>query len=62
MPLPRIARALTLPAVALLWGGLATSSVGDQLFTVVLNWVAVERLGTAAGYLSARVAAQRSRP
>lgn len=38
--------------VALLWGGLATSAIGDQLFTVVLSWVAVRAFGTAAGYLA----------
>ncbi|MDE2198333.1 MAG: MFS transporter [Rhodospirillales bacterium] len=50
-------RPLAIPAVALLWGGLATSAIGDQLFAVVLSWVAVGLLGTAAGYLSALAAA-----
>ncbi len=45
-------RALGDPAIALLWGGLATSAIGDQLFTVVLSWVAVGAFGTAAGYLT----------
>jgi hypothetical protein len=45
-------RALGDPAVALLWGGLAASAIGDQLFTVVLSWVAVGAFGTAAGYLT----------
>ncbi|MCW3474394.1 MFS transporter [Limobrevibacterium gyesilva] len=36
---------------------MAASAVGDQLFTVVLSWVAVGLLGTAAGYLSALQAA-----
>ncbi len=46
-------RPLGIPAVALLWAGLATSSVGDQLFAVVLNWAAVGVFGAAAGYLVA---------
>jgi DHA3 family macrolide efflux protein-like MFS transporter len=44
-------------AIALLWGGLATSALGDQLFAVVLTWVAVGLLGTDAGYLAAMQAA-----
>ena len=32
---------------------MATSALGDQLFAVVLSWVAVGLFGTAAGYLSA---------
>jgi MFS family permease len=39
--------------VALLWGGLSLSAVGDQLFNVVLGWVAVESFGTNAGLLPA---------
>lgn len=45
-------RALADPAIALLWGGLATSAIGDQLFGVVLSWIAVAAFGTAAGYLT----------
>ena len=48
-----ILRSLGIPAVALLWAGLATSSVGDQLFAVVLNWAAVGVFGAGAGYLVA---------
>lgn len=54
---PALLRPLRDPALALLWGGLATSAVGDQLFAVVLAWVAVGVLGTAAGYLTALQAA-----
>ncbi len=36
-----------------MWGGLATSAVGDQLFAVALAWIAVGVLGAAAGYLAA---------
>src|SRR3712207_5491034 len=35
---PRLLRPLRTPAVALLWGGLAASAIGDQLFAVVLSW------------------------
>ena len=50
--LPRLLRPLAEPALALLWAGLATSALGDQLFAVVLSWVAVGVFGTAAGYLT----------
>jgi hypothetical protein len=53
---PRLLRPLADPALALLWAGLATSALGDQLFAVVLTWVAVGLFGTAAGYLSALAA------
>jgi DHA3 family macrolide efflux protein-like MFS transporter len=39
--------------VALLWGGLSLSALGDQLYGVALTWIAVGVLGSAAGYLSA---------
>jgi hypothetical protein len=39
--------------VALLWGGLSLSAIGDQLYTVALTWIAVRVLGANAGYLSA---------
>jgi MFS family permease len=39
--------------IALLWGGLALSAIGDQLYTVALTWVAVGVFGAAAGYLTA---------
>jgi MFS family permease len=53
MYLPRVLRPLRQPALACLWAGLATSSIGDQLFTVALSWIAVQVLGTRAGYLTA---------
>lgn len=43
--------------VALLWGGLSLSAVGDQLYAVALTWIAVGVFGTAAGYLAALTAA-----
>ena len=55
--LPPVLRPLRDPALALLWGGLATSAIGDQLFSVALAWIAVQALGTAAGYLTALQAA-----
>lgn len=48
---PALVAPLRNVAFALLWGGLATSAVGDQVFGVVLSWIAVGTLGTAAGYL-----------
>jgi MFS family permease len=55
--LPPILRPLRDPALAALWGGLATSAVGDQLFIVALAWIAVGAFGSAAGYLTALQAA-----
>lgn len=56
MSAPRLLAPLTEPPLALLWAGLATSALGDQLFAVVLSWVAVGLFGAAAGYLSALAA------
>jgi MFS family permease len=53
----RILAPLRQPRIALLWGGLATSSVGDQLYAVAIAWIAVEAFGPAAGYLAAIQAA-----
>ncbi|HEY3846841.1 MAG TPA: hypothetical protein VGL95_06985, partial [Acetobacteraceae bacterium] len=53
----RILAPLRSPQLALLWGGLALSAVGDQLYAVALSWIAVGVLGPAAGYLSALGAA-----
>lgn len=39
--------------MALLWGGLAFSSVGDQAYNVAFAWIATEAFGAAAGYLAA---------
>ena len=39
--------------VALLWGGLSLSALGDQLYAVALTWIAVGVFGANAGYLSA---------
>lgn len=50
---PAILRPLGDRALALLWAGLATSAIGDQMFIVALSWVAVGVLGTQAGYLTA---------
>lgn len=48
-----VLRPLALRSVALLWGGIALSAMGDQLFIIVLGWIAVERFGTYAGLLPA---------
>ena len=53
----RLLRPLRDPPIALLWAGLATSAVGDQLYAVVLTWIAVAVFGAAAGYLTALQAA-----
>lgn len=37
----------------MLWGGLATSALGDQLGIVAIAWIAVGAFGAAAGYLAA---------
>lgn len=57
LPRPALFRPLSDPALALLWGGLALSAVGDQVFIVVQAWVAAEAFGPAAGYLTAAQAA-----
>ncbi len=49
----RILAPLRDPPVALLWGGLSLSAVGDQLYAVALTWIAVGVFGAAAGYLTA---------
>jgi DHA3 family macrolide efflux protein-like MFS transporter len=49
----RILQPLRSAPVALLWGGLSLSAIGDQLYVVALSWIAVGVLGPAAGYLAA---------
>ncbi len=49
----RIFHPLRSARVALLWGGLSFSALGDQLYTVALTWIAVGVFGRNAGYLSA---------
>lgn len=51
--LPPALRPLRHGPLALLWAGLATSAVGDQLFAVALSWIAVQVMGRDAGYLTA---------
>ncbi len=53
MRLPSLVRPLRQPAMALLWGGLALSSIGDQAYAVAFTWIAVEAFGPAAGWLVA---------
>jgi DHA3 family macrolide efflux protein-like MFS transporter len=49
----RIFAPLRRAPVALLWGALSLSAIGDQLYMVALTWIAVRVLGSDAGYLSA---------
>jgi len=53
MRLPSLVRPLRQPSLALLWGGLALSSVGDQAYAVAFTWIAVEAFGPAAGWIVA---------
>ncbi len=39
--------------MALLWGGMALSAIGDQVYAVALSWIAIETFGAAAGWLMA---------
>jgi hypothetical protein len=56
MSLPLL-RPLSHRPTALLWAGLAGAAVGDELFRVVLGYVAVRSLGADAGYLAVAQAA-----
>jgi MFS transporter, DHA3 family, macrolide efflux protein len=49
----RIFHPLRARPVALLWGGLSLSAIGDQLYSVAFAWIAVSLLGPRAGYLAA---------
>ncbi len=49
----RLLQPLRVRRIALLWGGLSTSAVGDQLGLVAITWIAVDAFGAAAGYLTA---------
>jgi len=49
----RIFQPLRSLPVALLWGGLSLSALGDQLYAVALSWIVVGVLGSNAGYLAA---------
>lgn len=51
MTLPLL-RPLAHRQTALLWAGLAGAAVGDELFRVVLGYVAARALGPEAGYLA----------
>jgi DHA3 family macrolide efflux protein-like MFS transporter len=55
--MPPILRPLATGRIAWLWGGLALSGIGDQLFLVVLGWLAVRTFGTDAGLLTSVQAA-----
>jgi MFS family permease len=49
----RIFHPLRSAPVALLWGGLSLSALGDQIYAIALTWIAVGVFGSNAGYLSA---------
>jgi len=49
----KLFRPLRQRPVALLWGGLALSSIGDELFAIAVAWMAVQIAGTDASWLSA---------
>ena len=49
----RILRPLRRKPVALLWGGLATSAIGDQVYVVAIAWIGVMAFGPRAGWLNA---------
>lgn len=53
MRLPHLLRPLRHPPMALLWSGLALSSIGDQAYAIAFTWIAVEAFGPAAGWLVA---------
>ncbi len=55
--MPPILRPLGTRPVAWLWSGLAFSAIGDQLFNVVLGWLAASLFGDNAGLLPAVQAA-----
>ncbi len=40
-------------AVAIVWSGLAASTIGEDLFRVAVVWIAAEQIGNAAGYVNA---------
>ena len=39
--------------VAIVWCGLAASTIGEDLFRVAVVWIAAEQIGNAAGYVNA---------
>ena len=49
----RILRPLARRPVALLWGGLAMSAIGDQVYIVAIAWIGVLAFGPRAGWLNA---------
>ncbi len=46
-------RPLKDPAVAIVWSGLAASTIGEDLFRVAVVWIAADAIGNAAGYVNA---------
>lgn len=52
----RLLQPLRQTQFALLWGGLALSALGDQVYLVALAWLAVQAFGANAGLLTALTA------
>ncbi|MBI3707145.1 MAG: MFS transporter [Proteobacteria bacterium] len=48
---------ITRRPIAVLWGGLVFSAIGDELYSVALIWFATGLLGSQAGYVPALQAA-----
>ncbi|MCX7365652.1 MAG: hypothetical protein NTV97_28040, partial [Alphaproteobacteria bacterium] len=48
-----IFRPLKDPAVAVVWSGLAASTIGEDLFRVAVVWIVADAIGNAAGYVNA---------
>ncbi|WP_248798872.1 MFS transporter [Pseudomonas sp. MWU13-2105] len=49
----KLFRPLLQRPVALLWGGLALSAIGDELFAIAVAWMAVQVAGSDASWLGA---------
>lgn len=49
----RLFRPLLQRPIAMLWGGLALSSIGDELFAIAVAWMAVQIAGSNASWLNA---------
>ena len=45
-------------AVAIVWSGLAASTIGEDLFRVAVVWIAADQIGNAAGYVNAAQVAE----
>jgi DHA3 family macrolide efflux protein-like MFS transporter len=48
-----VLRPLKDPGIAIVWSGLAASTIGEDLFRVAVVWIAADEIGNAAGYVNA---------